>query len=539
VRSVRAEGLDLDVVIVGGGFCGLYALWRLRGEGFRARVFEAAPGNGGVWHWNAYPGARVDSHWPNYEYSMEQVWRDWYWQERFPGRDDLCRYFDHVVDVLELAPDVELGHRVETVDFDVATSTWTCVLDDGRRVRSTYAVLALGFATEPYVPQLSGLARFDGPCHHTARWPQDGVDLAGLRVGVIGTGASGVQVVQEAARVAAELTVFQRTPVLALPMGQRTLSRAEQDEAKQTFPDFFARRRVGRGGFGDVPRIEGGAMDHSEAERRAVYESAWAAGGLHLWGGTFTDILLSEEANHTAYEFWREKTLARIADPRLAEVLAPEVAPYPFGTKRPSLEQGYYEALNQANVHVVDVGEQPIERVRARGVSTTNGEHALDVLVLATGFDANTGGLLRLDLHDVDGGSIENRWASGVETHLGVGIPGVPNMFMLYGPQSPTAFWNGPTCAEVQGDWLTELLVHARGRGWATVDVTPEAARAWTSEVDGFGAVTLLGKTDSWYMAANVPGKHRQLLNYPSAENYGQRLGECAAAGYPGFRFST
>jgi cyclohexanone monooxygenase len=535
---MSVDEVDLEIAIVGAGFCGLYALWRLRNEGFRVRAFEAAPGNGGVWHWNAYPGARVDSHWPNYEFSMEDVWRDWYWAERFPGRDDLCRYFDHVVDALGLECDLELGRRVERVDFDAATSRWTCVLDDGRRVRSVYTVLALGFATEPFVPNLPGLGAFNGPCHHTARWPQEGVDLTGRRVGVVGTGASGVQVVQEAARVAAELTVFQRTPNLALPMGQRRLSRQEQDEAKRTFPEFFARRRVGRGGFGDMPRIEGGALDVSDAERRAVYEAAWAAGGLHLWGGTFTDILLTEDANQTAYEFWREKTVARIDDPRLAEVLAPEVAPYPFGTKRPSLEQGYYEALNQANVQLVDLRATPIERVHAGGVATTAGEHDLDVLVLATGFDANTGGLLRLDLRDLNGQSIKARWASGVETHLGVAIPGVPNMFMLYGPQSPTAFWNGPTCAEVQGDWLTDLIVHARARGWATVDVTSEAARSWTAEVDTFGAVTLLGRADSWYMAANIPGKHRQLLNYPSAENYGERLVEYAAAGYPGFTFA-
>ncbi len=537
MRTV-ADEVDLDVVIVGAGFCGLYALWRLRGDGFRARVFDAAPAPGGVWHWNAYPGARVDSHWPNYEFSMESVWRDWYWDERFPGRDELRRYFDHAIDTLALAPDIEMGRRVESVAFDSASGTWSSLLDDRRCVRSRYLVLALGFATTPYVPDLPGLAQFAGVCHHTARWPQDDVDLAGRRVGVLGTGASGVQVVQEVAKVAAEVTVFQRTLNMALPMGQRRLTRAEQDDAKAGFPAFFARRRVGNGGFGDMERHERGALEVSDAERRAVYEKAWAAGGLHLWGGSFTDILVTEAANRTVYDFWREKALERIDRDEVAEVLAPEVPPYPFGTKRPSLEQGYYEAFNQANVHLVDLRRTPIERITTSGIETSAGEHQLDVLVLATGFDANTGGLLHLDLHDTDGTAIANRWREGVETHLGLSIPGVPNMLMLYGPQSPTAFWNGPTCAEVQGDWIAELLGRARADGWATFACTAEAAKDWTAQLDALGDATLLGAADSWYMAANIPGKRRQLLNYPSGQQYLVVLEECAADGYRGFVFS-
>jgi cyclohexanone monooxygenase len=527
--------LDVDVVIVGAGFCGLYALWRLRGEGFRVRVVDAASGNGGVWHWNAYPGARVDSHWPNYELSLEPVWRDWYWDERFPGRDALCAYFDHVVDVLDLAADMELGRRVETAAFDPGSATWTTVLDDGRSVSSRYLILAIGFAAEPYVPDLPGLVDFAGECHHTARWPQCGVDLSGRRVGVFGTGATGVQVVQEVAKVAAELTVFQRTPAMALPMGQRRLTRAEQDRAKEGFPDFFARRRVGRGGFGDMEPREVGAMEVDDDERRAIFDQAWAAGGLHFWGGTFVDIIVDEAANRTAYDYWRAKTVPRIADPRAAELLAPEEPPYPFGTKRPPLEQGYYEAFNRPNVHLVDLRATPVEQITPTGVHTVASDHDIDVLVLATGFDANTGGVLRLDLTDTHGRSVRERWADGVDTHLGVAIPGVPNLLMLYGPQSPTAFWNGPTCAEVQGDWLVDLLVHLRARGDATIEATDEAARAWTTELDLFGEATLLGRADSWYMAANIPGKRRQLLNHPSSEQYRQRLDDCAAAGYPGF----
>jgi len=269
-----------------------------------------------------------------------------------------------------------------------------------------------------------------------------------------------------------------------------------------------------------------------------VYEEAWAAGGLHLWGGSFADILLDEAANRTVYDFWREKTLPRIPDPDLAALLAPEEPPYPFGTKRPSLEQGYYEAFARPDVHLVDLRATPVEEVTATGIRTAVAHHDLDVLVLATGFDANTGGIARLDLHDVDGRSLRERWAGGVDTHLGIAIPGVPNLFMLYGPQSPTAFWNGPTCAEVQGDWLADLLVHLRSRGATTIDATADAARAWTREVDVFAEVTLLGGTDSWYMAANVPGKRRQLLNHPVTDQYRTHLEACAAGGYTGFVIS-
>lgn len=527
---------DLDVLVVGAGFCGMYALWRLRDEGFRVRAVDAAPGNGGVWHWNSYPGARVDSHWPNYEFSMPEVWRDWYWKERFPGRDELCAYFDHVVEVLGLAPDLDLGRRVVAADYDVDQRRWSTTLDDGTVHRSRHVVLAIGFAAEPYIPDLPGLDRFGGACHHTARWPERGIDLTDLRVGVIGTGASGVQVVQASAGVVGDLTVFQRSPVVAIAMGQRQLSRAEQDDAKAGFPAFFERRRTARGGFGDASRQEARAMDVSDEERRRVYEEAWAAGGLQLWGGTFPDLLFDDDANRTAYDFWRAKTLPRIEDPALAELLAPAEPPYPFGTKRPSLELGYYEAFNQDNVHLVDVRANPIAEVTESGVTTADGaHHDLDVLILATGFDANTGGILRIDLHDTDGRSIRERWARGVDTHLGMAIPGVPNLLMLYGPQSPTAFWNGPTCAEVQGDWLADLMCHLRDRGATRVEASTEAAESWTRTLDGWGERTLLGQADSWYMAANVPGKRRQLLNFPSTELYQQHLDRCAAAGYSGF----
>jgi cation diffusion facilitator CzcD-associated flavoprotein CzcO len=531
-----ADGVEeLDAVVVGAGFNGLYQLFRLRERGLRVRVFDAGAGLGGVWHWNCYPGARVDSHVPNYELSIEQVWRDWTWTERFPGREELCRYFDHVAEVLQLGPDIELNTRITSARFDEQQRLWTVETDGGRRVRARFFILCTGFASKPYVPDLPGLDRFTGACHHTALWPQEGLSLAGRRVGVVGTGASGVQVVQEASKVASTLTVFQRTPVTALPMQQRRLGTREMAEAKQHYPEVFRRRNAPPGSFFDIERLDAGAMDVSAEERAAVYEAAWQQGGFHFWAGTFRDIWLDEQANRTAYDFWRDKTRARVRDPAVAEVLAPTEPPYPFGMKRPSLEQDYYEVFNQDNVELVDLHATPIVEVTPTGLRTTKGDHALDVIVLATGFDANTGGLTQIDIRDTAGVTLEERWSGGVDTHLGLAVAGFPNMLFLYGPQSPTAFCNGPTCAELQGDWVVELLVHLRDHDLTRIEATSAAAASWTAQVDAVGAATLIVKADSWYMGANIPGKKRQLLNYPNSDLYLAQLDATAANGYTGF----
>jgi cyclohexanone monooxygenase len=366
--------------------------------------------------------------------------------------------------------------------------------------------------------------------------------MDGRRVGVIGTGASGVQIVQEASKVAEHLTLFQRTPVTALPMQQRRLDPDEQASAKRGYPDLFRTRNTPPGSFYDITRLDVSALDVSSEERRAVYEDAWQKGGFHFWVGTFNDILLDEAANRTAYEFWRDKTRARIDDPAVADVLAPMEPPYPFGTKRPSLEQDYYEAFNRDEVTVVDLRSTPIEEITETGVRTlADGgqvDHDIDLLVLATGFDANTGGLTAIDIRGADGRRLADRWSAGVETQLGVAVAGFPNMLFLYGPQSPTAFCNGPTCAEIQGDWVIELLEYLRTNGLTRIEATEEAGRIWTEHLADLAAGTLFSRADSWYMSANVPGKRRQLLNYPATDVYLEFIGNCAANGYDGFVLS-
>ena len=530
-------GGSFDVVIVGAGFSGLYQLHRLRQEGFTVRLVEASAGLGGVWQSNRYPGARVDSHVPNYEYSLEEIWRDWTWTERFPGRDELVRYFDHVDAVLDLRRDIDLETRVTAARFDPDERRWHLTAADGRAYECRWFVLCTGFGSKAYLPDLPGLSTFAGACHHTAQWPEEGVPFAGRRVGVVGTGASGVQVVQEAAKEADQLVVFQRSPVMALPMRQRRLDPAEQAEAKAGYREVFQQRNDPPGSFADVPRLDVGALEVTDEERAEIFEDAWRKGGFHFWVGTFKDILTNEESNRLAYDFWRDKVRARIDDPVVAERLAPTEPPYPFGTKRPSLEQDYYECFNRPNVELVDVRATPIEAITPAGVRTTAATYDLDCLVLATGFDANTGGLTAIDLRGMDGSTLAEAWADGVDTHLGVAVAGFPNMFFLYGPQSPTAFCNGPVCAELQGEWLVQLLLRTRVEGWTLIESDPAKGPEWSEHLAEWAESTLFGRTDSWYMAANIPGKRRQLLNYPNSDAYLDRLRECAEKDYDGFVF--
>jgi cyclohexanone monooxygenase len=528
----------LDALIIGAGFSGLYQLHRLRERGFRVRLFDAGAELGGIWYWNCYPGARVDSHVPNYEFSMEEIWRDWNWTERFPATDELRRYFRHVDEKLDLSKDVRFNTRVTSAAFDADAGQWRVECEDGHSVRAQFLIACTGFAAKAYIPALPGLEDFAGPCFHTAHWPQEGLDMTGKRVGVVGTGASGVQVIQEAGKCAAHLTVFQRTPNMALPMRQAPLDEATQRTMKASYPAWFQQRALSNGGLYDITADERSALDVSPDERLAKFESAWEKGGFHFWAGTFVDIILNKESNELAYAFWRDKTRARIKDPVTAEKLAPMTPPHPFGTKRPSLEQWYYEVFNQDNVTLVDVRADPIEEITPTGVRTATGHHELDVLVLATGFDAGTGGLTQFEIRGRSGRTLEETWSAGVRTYLGIGVPDFPNLLMLYGPQSPTAFCNGPTCAELQGDWVVECLTYMRDHGLTTIEAGTDAAHTWTQHMADLAAGTLLPLADSWYMGANIPGKPRQLLHHPGLQVYLAFCADSASNGYAGFELA-
>lgn len=534
MTDVFTDERDLDVLVVGAGFSGVHLLHQLRQAGLSAVLVEAGSSPGGIWHWNCYPGARVDSHVPMYEYSDRDVWDDWYWDERFPDWRALRRYFDHVIDRWDLRDAMRFDTRVTGGHFEESDARWSIELSRGAALRARHIVFCTGFAAKPHVPELPGIAAFRGDRHHTAQWPQSGVDLEGRRVGVIGTGASGVQVIQEAAGTAEHLTVFQRTPILALPMQQRSMGRDLQDEAKREYPARFAARRLTNSGF-DFPE-RGGAFDVDEHDRQSIFEELWAAGGLSFWAGNFSDVLIDERANREAYDFWRDKVRARIDDPAIAELLAPTEPPHPFGVKRPSLEQSYYEVFNRDDVTLVDLRADPIEEVEPSGIRTATGHHDLDLIVFATGFDAVTGGLAAIDVRGTGGETLAQHWQEGVRTHLGVACHGFPNLFFLYGPQSPSGFCNGPTCAEVQSEWLTDLLVSLRDGGHARIEAKIDAETAWREQVEFIASLSLFPRADSWYMGANVPGKRREMLNWPGGlQLYLERCREEAQKGYPGF----
>lgn len=527
---------ELDVLVVGAGFAGLYQLDRLRSLGFSVQVFESGADIGGIWYWNCYPGARVDTWAPIYQYSREDLWRDWEFSELYPGWDEVRRYFHYVDQKLDLSKDIRFNTRVSAARFDEERLQWVVRAEDGTAVRARYLVMCTGFGSKPYLPDIPGLDTFAGRCHHTARWPQEGLDVRGKRVGVVGTGASGVQVIQEVAPDAAHLTVFQRTPNTALPMRQRALDADARRELKQSYPQRFAKRAETFAGF-DYDFLATGALELPDDERRAVFEGLWEQGGFLPWLATFNDVLLDADANATAYAFWRDKVRARIDDPAVADKLAPAQALHPFGVKRPSLEQRYYEVYNQDNVELVDLRSSPIERVTPTGVVTADGrEHPLDVLVLATGFDAVTGGLTAVDIHGTTGESFAEVFADGAHTHLGTATAGFPNLLYIYGPQSPSAFCNGPSCAELQGQWVVECLEYLRRNGLSRIEATREAEQAWGEHVAELAAGTLFPIAESWYMGANVPGKRRELLAYPGGlPTYLQKCNEAAEKGYEGF----
>jgi cation diffusion facilitator CzcD-associated flavoprotein CzcO len=534
-RTDNSESQDIDVIIVGAGFSGLYLLDRLRSMGMAVQVFEAGGGLGGVWYWNCYPGARVDSSGPIYQYSRDDLWPKWQFSELYPAWQEIREYFQYVDEKLGLGRDIRFNRRVTEAEFDPARNRWIVRSNDGSIASARYFVLCTGLGSKPYIPDLPGLSDFAGERHHTALWPQQGLDMAGKRVGIIGTGASGVQVAQEAAGMAAHLTVFQRTPNMALPMRQTKLDDDTIRHMKEKYPEIYHRRTKTFAGS-DIDFLAKAGFEASDDDRQATFERLWETGGFAPWVGTFNDIFVNEEVNRAAYKFWRDKTRARINDPAVAEMLAPTEPIHPYGVKRPSLEQHFYEIFNQHNVSLVDLRTAPIERVTRNGIKTAAGEHDLDVLVLATGFDAVTGGLTSIDIRGTQGETLKEKWAKGVRAHLGMAVAGFPNLLFVYGPQSPNAFCNGPTCAETQGDWIAQLLDHLRQRNYARVEATVAAEEAWRAQVLELADATLFPRADSWYLGANIPGKPREMLAFSGGlPAYLAKCRESAERGYEGF----
>ncbi|BCS23912.1 flavin-containing monooxygenase [Aspergillus puulaauensis] len=537
--SISPSPPTLDALIVGAGFGGIYQLKNLRSNNYTVKLVDSASDFGGVWYWNRYPGARVDSPVPHYEFSDPDLWHDWSFKQRFPGSQEIREYFAYVDKKWDLKRDVEFDTVIVGAVFDEERSVWRVTSSSGKVFVARYLLLNTGFAAKRHIPDWKGIGSFKGTWIHPSYWPkkEDEPDLRGKKVAVIGTGSTGVQLAQELIQVAGEFVLFQRTPNLALPMKQINYNQGEQQEIvpKESYPALFDGRRESFPGFdyGFTPRC---TFDDTPEERKEMYEELWKHGDFHYWLASYQDMMFNQEANKEAYEFWKSKVRPRIQDPRLRDILAPEIQPHGFGCKRISLENGFYEIFNQANVSLVDVNATPILEVTERGIKTTEKEWEFDYIVFATGFDAVTGGLLQMGLQGRGGQSLQEKWKNGTKTYLGMAVSGFPNMFFTYGPQAPTALCNGPTCAEYQGDFIIGVLNHMKERGLERIEASADAEDAWGEDIRKFASATLLPETDSWYMGANIPGKLREpLVYFGGVPNYYATLESCRKGGYTEF----
>ncbi|KAF2020086.1 cyclopentanone monooxygenase [Aaosphaeria arxii CBS 175.79] len=509
----NTEATEFDVLIIGAGFGGCYSLYRLRQLGFKVHLLEAGSTLGGVWHWNNYPGARVDSEIPYYQFSIPQVWRTWKWSERFPSGDELKAYFKHVDTTLDLSKDITYSANVVEGHYIESVAKWTISTENGHKVRCKYLICATGSSFKPHYPDFKNLGMFRGQLIHSTSWPAV-ANTNNTRVAIIGSGATAVQCTQEIAKVAAHLTVYIRTASISLPMFQRSLSELEERVNKSTYRRMFAHCRESKSGLGyDVPT--GSIHDLTDKEREDLWEELWNRGGFNFNQANYREFLVDQKVNKLMYEFWAKKTRPRLKDPVKAAFLVPQKAPFAFGTKRSSLEQDYYECLDQANVDIVDLKANPIREFTEKGIISQDGvEREYDTIVMATGFDAMTGSLMNMNIHGKDGLTFKERWKNGVFTHLGLCSSGFPNLFMVYGPQAPTAFTNGPVFIESQVDIIMDLLERLRGEGIKSIEARRDAEEKWKQAIQDANSQTLLPLTDSWYMGANIPGKPREQLNY-------------------------
>lgn len=531
------EARTVDAVIVGAGIAGLYQLHRLREAGLQATVLETADGVGGTWYWNRYPGARCDVESMSYSYSFSpELEQEWTWTEKYPTQPEILRYVNHVADRFDLRRDISFGTRVTSAQYDEGRRRWLVATDRGDVVDAQFLVMATGCLSASKTPEVPGRERFQGPTYHTGHWPHEGVDFTGLRVGVIGTGSSGIQSIPMIAQQARELTVFQRTPNFTMPAGNRPLTEDEVREMKGKYRDWREAQRTS--GFG-VPIEEAthSAFEVEEQERNATYQRGWDQGNLVAILGSYTDTLTDKAANETAAEFVRGKIRDVVRDPDLAEALSPRT--FPYGTKRPCLDTGYYETFNAEHVHLVDLRRTPLVELTETGVRTSEQEYAFDAIVFATGFDAMTGALTAVDIRGRDGLSLKEKWAEGPRTYLGLAVAGFPNLFTVTGPLSPSVLSNMMVSIEQHVDWVTDCIAHLHESGAAEVEATTEAEDAWVDHVAEVGSYTLFPSADSWYMGSNVPGKPRVFLAYIGGVGaYRERCDEIAANGYEGLRFT-
>ena len=525
--------VSVDVLVVGAGFAGLRALHTLRGMGLSVTVLEAAADVGGVWYFNQYPGARcdVESYDYSYRFSLE-LEQEWRWTERYATQPEILSYINHVVERFDLRRDINFSTRMERAEYDAAHSRWIITAQDGRRWIAQRLILAVGQLSTPKDTVYPGQEAYAGQVIYSARWPQRSVSFTGKRVAIIGTGSSGVQMTPVIARQAAQLTVFQRTANYSIPAANAPLSDEEDLSVKA---NYRARREAARNspsGLGFVPS-GASALDATPEERQAAYEAAWNRLGFGF-ALTYKDILLNQASNDTASEFIRGKIAEQVDDPAVREKLTPEG--FPFGTRRPSVDSGYFAAFNQPNVKLVDISETPIVEFTPHGIRTADAQHDFDIVIYATGFDAFTGSLLKPTIVGADAMTLREKWSAGPRSYLGIGVHGFPNMFIIVGPGSPSLLSNVLLSSEEQIDWLAALFDHCRRERIAEIEATDEAERDWVAHVNARAQETLYLKTASYYLGAEMPGKPRVFMPYSGGvRGYRRILEKTAANNYEGF----
>ncbi len=526
----------IDVVIVGAGFAGLYMLHRLRGLGMTARIFEAGSGVGGTWYWNRYPGARCDVESMQYSFGFsDELQQEWQWSELFSGQPEILRYANFVADKLDLRRDITFNTRVQSAAWNEGSQSWAVGTDQGETVRAHHVVMATGCLSSSRMPDIAGRDSFRGRTYHTGQWPHEPVDFTGQVVGVIGTGSSAIQSIPVIAAQAKHVYVFQRTPNFSIPSRNGPMPAEYEAEWKRDYARRRAEARKMRSGVVS-PLNDKSALADSEAERRANYEQRWKLGGTYFMQA-YNDLALNKASNDTAVAFVHEKIRAIVHDPKVAEKLLP--TNHPIGTKRICVDTDYYETFNRPNVTLVDLHDTPIREITQAGLDTTAQSYAFDAIVFATGFDAMTGTLLKIDIAGRDGASLREAWSAGPHTFLGLMTAGLPNMFMVTGPGSPSVLSNMMVSIEQHVDWIADCLAWMRAHAQGAIEADGAAQEAWVMHVNDVAHRTLYPQANSWYMGANIPGKPQVFMPYIGGVGaYREKCDAIAQAGYEGFRLS-
>ena len=535
-RRRTAARAEVDAVIVGAGFAGLYMLHRLRAMGLSVRVFETGGGVGGTWYWNRYPGARCDTDSVEYSYQFsDALQQEWRWTERFATQPEILRYLEHVADRFDLSRDIRFGTTVTEAAFDEAAGCWRIATDDGARLSATYCIMATGCLSAANRPSFDGLDRFAGEWHHTGAWPHEEVSLAGRRVGIVGTGSSAIQSIPLIAAEARHLTVFQRQANYTVPARNVPLDATDYAAIRAQYGEL--RQRAKERPTGCWWAVNPAAADEMSAdERRRELEARWEKGGLSMYG-VFKDVLIDGEANDAAAAFIRGKIRAQVRDPRVAALLSPHSF---VGCKRICLDTDYYATFNRPNVTLVDISDAPIEEITPAGLRAGGEAYELDTIVFATGFDAMTGPLLGIDLRGRGDRTLREKWADGPRTYLGLAIEGFPNLFTITGPSSPSVLTNMVPTIEQHVEWIAACIAHARACGRPRVEATQAAEDAWLAHHDAVADATLFPACNSWYVGANVAGKPRRVMPYTGGfPDYVEKCEAVAARGYEGFSLSA